>query len=211
MATHAPAAGLRDNRAAAQWTIWLAWAQAALAAGVAAWAWLGAAPPAAAAKPDAADPALLLDTLQLLLFVAGVLAAARWLYVAGGNVRAMGATDMMGSPAWSVGWYFVPLANLVMPFVAMRELWRASAHPRDWQAAPAPAFLLLWWVCWLASNIAGTVAFRLEWEGYAGMDAVATAQMISDALFVPAALLFAHIVARIQAMQDGQGPAQLFR
>ena len=207
MAAHAPAWPFRDNRTVAQWTRWLVLAQAALAAGAAAWAF--AIPPAL--KPGPADPLALLGMVQILLFIGGAVVAMRWLYVAGANARAMGATDMMGSPVWAIAWYVIPFANLFMPFVAMRELWRASSHPRDWQAAPAPTFLLLWWVCWLASNIAGTVAFRLEWEGYVGMDAIATAQMISDALFVPAALLFAHIVGRIQAMQDGQGPAQLFR
>ncbi|MDQ8756860.1 DUF4328 domain-containing protein [Sphingosinicella sp. LHD-64] len=208
MAAQAPAWPFRYNRTAAQWTRWLALAQAALAAGAAAWAF--AAP--AGLKPGADDPFILLETVQLLFFIAGAIVVARWLYVAGANARAMGATDMMGSPAWAIAWYIVPLANLFMPFVAMRELWRASADPRDWQAASAPAILILWWLCWLASNIAGTVAFRLEWEGDATMlGAVGTAQTISNALFVPAALLFAHIVARVQAMQDGQGPAQLFR
>jgi hypothetical protein len=208
MAAQAPAWAFRDNRTAAQWTRWLALAQAALAAGAAALA--SAMPPGL--KPGPADPLALIGMTQVLLLTGGAIVAARWLYVAGANARAMGATDMMGSPIWSIAWYVVPFANLFMPLVAMRELWRASFRPRDWQAAPVPAFLLVWWACWLASNVAGTAAFRLDWEGEVGMsDAVGTAQMISDVLFVPAALLFAHIVGRIQAMQDGQGPAQLFR
>lgn len=208
MAAQAPAWPFRDNRTVARWTRWLVLAQAALAAGAAAWAFTASPGP----KPGATDPFLALETVQLLLFIVGAVVAARWLYVAGGNARAMGATDMMGSPVWAILWYVIPFANLVIPFVTMRELWRASSKPRDWQAAPVPAFLILWWVCWLASNIAGTIAFRLEWEGDAMMTgAVGTAQLISDALFVPAALLFAAIVGGIQKMQDGTGPAQLFR
>ena len=31
------------------------------------------------------------------------------------------------TPGWAVGWWFVPVANLVMPFLAVRELSRRSA------------------------------------------------------------------------------------
>lgn len=209
-----PAPSFSDNRAAADWTRRLAWLQAALAAVIAAFAYprLGAGPDKSAPDLAAPDLAFILLTAQLLLFLAGGALALRWLYVASRNARALGAADMMVSPGWAVGWYFVPLANLVMPLVTIRELWRASANPRDWQAVPAPAWTILWWLFWLASNIAGMAAFRFEWEGDPDLlEAVGIAQFASDILFVPAALLFAAIVGGIQAMQDERAPGQPVR
>lgn len=40
----------------------------------------------------------------------------------------MGITDMRWHPAWYVGWAFIPIANLVMPGVAMAQLERAARH-----------------------------------------------------------------------------------
>ena len=51
-----------------------------------------------------------------------------WLYRANANVRALGADDMMGSPGLGVGWFFIPLANLFMPYMTVRDIWRASAQ-----------------------------------------------------------------------------------
>ena len=52
------------------------------------------------------------------------------------NVRALGANDLSISPGWSAGWFFVPFANLVKPFVAVREIWNASdSDPRDVSAS----------------------------------------------------------------------------
>jgi hypothetical protein len=37
----------------------------------------------------------------------------------------LGARDLKGSPGGAVGWWFVPLANLYVPFQYLREIWRA--------------------------------------------------------------------------------------
>ena len=101
---------------------------------------------------------------QLGAWLAGFVLALRWLYLANANARALGATDLMGWPGLAVGWFFIPLANLFMPYMTLRDMWRASANPRDWQAAGAPAAILIWWVCWLAAGITATIAFRLQIE-----------------------------------------------
>lgn len=117
----------------------------------------------------------------------------------------------MVRPGWAVGWFFVPLANLAMPFITMRELWKASANPRDWQLERTPLALPLWWACWLASSIAGTIAFRLTLEGgKAAAAGTQTLYLISDAFAVPAALLLAWLVGRIDSMQRRVSPAAAF-
>ena len=109
---------------------------------------------------------------------------------------------MVVSPGWSVGWYFVPLANLAMPFVAMRELWKASASPRDWQMGSAPATIPLWWACWIVANLAGMISFRLSLElDPETIPAVETLSLVSELFTIPAALLLTRIIAGIQAMQ----------
>jgi Domain of unknown function (DUF4328) len=70
-----------------------------------------------------------------------------WVYHANRNARALGAEGMEFSPGWSVGWFFVPLAGLVMPFRVVREIWKASTPEagKDWKQQPVSALVGVWW------------------------------------------------------------------
>ncbi len=141
--------------------------------------------------------------VELALYVGCAIVFLLWLYRASGNARALGARDMMVSPGWAAGWYFVPLANLGMPYVTMRDLWKASAKPRDWQVESAPVTIALWWGCWIVANLTGLIAFRLEYEmGKEAVSAVYGLGLISEIFTIPAALLLTRIIAGIQAMQE---------
>ena len=144
----------------------------------------------------------LFQLARSLVSLATALAFFIWLYRANANVRALGAEDMMGTPGLGVGWFFIPLANLFMPYMTVRDVWRASARPRDWQAEHAPVTILLWWSCWLAGSILATIVFRIEIE--AGFEVVAEALwlgFVCDLLWIPASLLLAAIIRDVQARQ----------
>lgn len=188
----------QDNRAVTKWVQWLAWGTAALAGLTAAFIFLGYRSP--------------FPLLWLIGFIASVLLGLRWLYVANANARAMGATDMMGGPVMALVWYFIPLANLGMPYVIMRDVWRGSERPRDLQGADSPGLVMLWWACWiifyLGLSFAGNVVAR---EDPDLMPLVQVALLVAFAAFVPAAILYAQAVAGIQRLQESNAPAQLFR
>lgn len=56
------------------------------------------------------------------------------------------------SPGWHVGWWFIPIANIVMPAVALGQLYRASVEGPDrrWSDAPFPSIVLGWWLLMIA-------------------------------------------------------------
>ena len=75
-----------------------------------------------------------------------------WQHRAQRNLRALGATDLRFSPGWAVGWWLIPLANVVMPYLTMRELWKASdpqAGAVEWKMGKKTWLLPLWWGAWL--------------------------------------------------------------
>ena len=51
----------------------------------------------------------------------------KWIYRTNFNLRALSQERMSFTPGWSVGWYFVPIANLFKPYQAMKEIWANSA------------------------------------------------------------------------------------
>jgi hypothetical protein len=192
----------RDASTVAAWAQRLAWVQAGLSVLAILFVWMRGFEPKEAGQAEAT-----FLIAQFLLFLVAMVVALRWIYLANANARALGAQDMMVSPGWAVGFFFVPLMNLVMPYVMMRELWKASAKPGDWQIEPSPGAILLWWIFWVAAGVTSVIGFQLSFElGRAGE----IFYFVSDLFFIPAMLLFAWLIGRIQAMQTRVGPAGVF-
>ncbi|HXF57452.1 MAG TPA: DUF4328 domain-containing protein [Actinomycetota bacterium] len=106
-----------------------------------------------------------LEGLGALALLAAGLAWLLWQHRAHANLWALGVPGLRFSPGWAVGWWFVPLANLVMPYLAVRELRRASTarSPRaptedaPWPSPRGPGprgfpLVPLWWGAWVGSN-----------------------------------------------------------
>lgn len=196
----------RDISTLAAWAQRLAWVQAVLSVLAILFVWMRGFEPQETGQAEAT-----LLIVQFLLFIVAALVALRWIYLANANARARGAQDMMVSPGWAVGWFFVPLMNLVMPYMMMRELWKASARPGDWQMEPAPPVILLWWILWVAAGVTGMLGFQMSLEPeIAEGGAAEFLYFLSDLCFIPALLLFAWLIGRIQAMQARAAPAEVF-
>jgi hypothetical protein len=71
----------------------------------------------------------LLGLLAGGVYIATVVIWMVWIHRANSNCRALGAQGMRFTPGWAVGYHFIPFVNLVMPYNAMAEIWRASANP----------------------------------------------------------------------------------
>jgi hypothetical protein len=199
---NAPASPVRDLRGLARLARALLFSQAVVAAAAIACALSYG---AGFADENGSSPYLLVSLLQVLVYIVAGVVVLRWIYLANANVHALGAQGV-GGPWLAVAWYFIPVACVAMPFQSMREIWKASREPRDWEIVPAPATIGWWWFFWLAASIAGLAAMRLANEvtddGARIGEWLTTA---SDALTIPASLLLAAIIAGVTAMQNARG------
>lgn len=128
----------------------------------------------------------------------------KWIVRAQKNVRSFGATDLEISPGWAAGWFFVPFANLVKPFQAMRDMWKASRDPEDWRGVPTGWILSLWWGTWLLAGALGQAVFRLGRNAETRDQLLTLAQAevasgLADALSALVALVLVTGVSRAQA------------
>ena len=101
----------------------------------------------------------LIDQLQvvatvlfLITFFLGGIVILKWIYRSNTNAGFLGAKDMKFSPGWSVGWFFIPVANLWKPFQAMQEIYNASLNPVNWKDLEKPKIVQQWWGLWIISN-----------------------------------------------------------
>jgi hypothetical protein len=143
-----------------------------------------------------------LALIQLVTGLGSLILFLIWFYRANANVRAMGADGLMGSPGLSVAWFFIPIAFLFMPYAVVRDTWKASAAPRDWQGQPTEPLIFFWWAAMLIAYITGAVSWRIAMEGdYEIMAALGVLDLVSNAMAAAAALLGALVVTRIQGLQ----------
>jgi Domain of unknown function (DUF4328) len=123
--------------------------------------------PPSRSTAEASDTRLaLLGAATVLVIVPTIVMWVVWQYRAHSNLPALGATNLRYRPGWVVGWWFIPVANLAIPYLTVRELHKASdpeAGAVDWKARRTWALLWLWWGSWLAqtalNGISSTLAF----------------------------------------------------
>ena len=152
---------------------------------------------------------LLANTLVTLTTV---VIFAMWIYRAAANIVAANIAGFDFTPGWAVGWYFIPFANLVQPFRAMRQIWNASdAGGSDLDRGNA--ILTLWWTVWLTSNISANISMQLSFRAtspemlsgslYLGI----ISSVVSLVLFIVGIRLVENIT---EAQRDRLSPAHIF-
>ena len=85
--------------------------------------------------------------MSLLVMIGAIIAYAMWQYRASQNANTA-VTPTRHSPGMGVGWWFIPIANLAMAGLVLRDLWRAShARQDEGQGGFNPATPA--WLCWV--------------------------------------------------------------
>jgi Domain of unknown function (DUF4328) len=79
-----------------------------------------------------------------------------WQFRAAKNNEALDRQRARFGPGWSIGAWFIPLANLVIPVMIMQDLWRGATAtvPRgdpEWRRARGSWLIGVWWAVWLLS------------------------------------------------------------
>ena len=143
---------------------------------------------------------------QFIVFLVTGVVILRWIYRARACVDALEATGMHFTPGWSIGWYFVPIANLWKPFQALNEIWKATSEPRaaELERSTDPRLVALV-VGLLAPGRRSGPVYRLSHHART-LEAFQTFSLVSIASSVTHIVLsmtFMAIVVRIDNMQRG--------
>ncbi len=182
---------------------------------------LGGYLPAAEVLPaEAGDEALtlsdlvmgLMALLTLAVYVTTVVLFCMWVHRAYKNLPALGNPPkyLNYSPRWAVGSFFIPLANLILPYIIIKEIWDRS-DPRvrtetDLIFTPTGGspLLLGWWIVWVVSNVLSNISYRLSSEN-APPDTQAmltNLSVFSDCFNIVAAVLAVLVVRAVTARQE---------
>src|SRR5262249_2371020 len=110
------------------------------------------------------------DTSVLAIGFAAVAAVLLlvWQFLAHANLRRFGDARLRFPPAVAVLVWLLPGLDLVLPPLAVRELWKRSdpdAGTLDGRAPRASPLILIWWIVLLATAAAAWMALRAGTTG----------------------------------------------
>jgi Domain of unknown function (DUF4328) len=146
-----------------------------------------------------------IGSLGILIFIATAVFFLMWLYRSYENLPRLGtpARNISYSSGWAVGSFFIPFVSLVVPYRAVKELWRNST-PTDafLISESAPAWFPLWWTFWLLSTFASRIYSRMVWRDDMSREVVATVGVLTDALSIIAAIFAIVVVEEITRRQE---------
>ncbi|MFD3721814.1 DUF4328 domain-containing protein [Streptomyces sp. NPDC058674] len=156
---------------------------------------------------------ILAGVLQLLTVLPTVVVFIIWFHRVRSNGGIFRPDAFTLGRGWAIGAWFVPGANLFLPYRIARQTWRASTQRGpDGSDRTAPAALLTsWWVVWVLAAIVGRVFSRIYMAADT-VDELLAAGLLgiaADLGTTIAGVLAVLFVRRLTAMQDtmaAQGP-----
>lgn len=143
--------------------------------------------------------------IAMIINLLTIVLACVFIYRANANLRSQDIKDLSYSPAWSVGWWFVPIMQLFKPYSCVKEIYISSfsnAHSGEFTTSnPGRYILQFWWACWIFYyfvSLIGTLPIFYKFDNTTLL--ILTA--FSELLYLLAGLCFMKIVTQIAAWQD---------
>lgn len=153
----------------------------------------------------------LIALVFLPIFIFTVVTFLMWLYRTHTNLPALRSDSTEFTPGWAVGWWFIPFANLVKPYQAVRNVWsesdpEVSAEDKNFLSsvqAGAPGFIMVWWGVWILGNIVSNISNRIDIFAKPELQSIAaTIGSIESAVWIAGSVLAIMVVSSITERQE---------
>jgi Domain of unknown function (DUF4328) len=112
--------------------------------------------------PDSAFGSTM-DELVLLCGAIAFILIGRFTYRAMKNLHTVGSRTAKMAPIWTIGWHFVPIANIFQPAIGMSQIYHGTHEAVGEQSrdnSPIP----LWWIAYLVVNFPVALAIGIDAE-----------------------------------------------
>jgi hypothetical protein len=152
---------------------------------------------------------ILVGLLAIGVSIATIVLFLLWFHRVARNLAPLGVRNQQYSPGWAVGSWFVPFANLFVPYRIAKEIWVKSDTNTETYGfltseSTVPGFMGVWWGFWIVSNIAQNAATRLSFRASSPAD-LTTSEWVSigaELLSIIAAIFVLQVIKDITARQE---------
>lgn len=135
-----------------------------------------------------------------------------WFHRVSRNLVPLGIRDQQHSPGWAVGAWFIPFANLFVPFRITKEIWLKSDNDTSEYGflntdSTVPGFIGIWWGFWITSNLVQNAAARFSFRATTAQD-LSLAEWLSilgQVLSIVATIFVLRVIKDITARQESSG------
>jgi len=136
-----------------------------------------------------------------------------WIYQAMARAREL-TPALTITPGWAVGWFFVPVASLWMPYGVMTEIVDGSGNSAPAYTERTRTLIGWWWGAWIARSVLslfGTFASRASESGGSINTTLVVMMALASAAGIGSAWALSMIVTRVARLQaSARGVAQVF-
>lgn len=147
---------------------------------------------------EAVTPYALLTFLQALAMLASAVVVIVWMRRLAANLRALHRGTTWG-PGWAIGGWFAPPFLFVIPFLAFREIWKASDPDvpvgGDWRAGSASPIITAWFLVFgVLQAVLQAIGIGDTFAGIGGSED-ALAEQITGNMTIPVVSAVSDVVA----------------
>ncbi|GGM59490.1 hypothetical protein GCM10007977_071330 [Dactylosporangium sucinum] len=139
--------------------------------------------------------AVVLNSARALVLVVFVV----WLYLARDNFDRRCDNNVGWRKGWTIGAWFIPLANLVIPYLVVREIFARSSPDRTWTP---DRVVSAWWLALIVSLFSYTETTTWS-DGTTQVVTPTAVAIVTAAAGIVSAIAGAVLVRRISTWQDG--------
>lgn len=129
---------------------------------------------------------LYLMTLAIVLFLV-------WLARSRRNAQELSPGASVPSRGWTIGAWFIPVVNFLVPRQLVLDIGRASSA--SWEQKRDTTLVNLWWVAWITHAVVLVMGGRVAPGSMAFL-------VVAEALMIAAAVLLGLVIERITALQS---------
>lgn len=138
--------------------------------------------------------------VALVLAVATAVLFIVWQWRCAKNAEILGHDRPRFGAGWSVGGWFIPFANFVIPVLIIQDLWRASspdARPGTWRREPGSGLVAIWWVAFVLGAVGTRLIDAGEAETLSELQDQNQYLLVASVLALVAALLAIAVVVTL--------------
>jgi hypothetical protein len=163
-----------------------------------------------AAEADRADDFVAAAAgLSVLVGIAVFVVLVVFLFRASKNTQRWQTAHQRWGPGWTIGSWFIPFANLVIPLLVVREISQRTPTPGSdgTRRDPSRALIGWWWAAWVTSNIVFRIGagIRPSAPVASEMRTADGVQAVGSALLALGAVLLIFVVRRLAERQRAMG------
>lgn len=159
---------------------------------------------------------LLLEVIFNLIwsafYLAFIIVFLMWFHRVYKRLQYFGVQGLSDTPAWAVGWYFIPFVGIVKPYFVMRQVWHAALYAESestqWRRKRT-RWLIVWWVGFLAAGFMYQLSLMSSYETAEDYKRDALFVLIGEPLYMISGVLLLIIMHRVTKVQDEELPLRM--